>query len=42
MRLSVRIARIHTQSGMVGLALLAASCGQAFAGGFGVEQSAYY
>jgi len=27
---------------MVGLALLAASCGQAFAGGFGVEQSAYY
>jgi long-chain fatty acid transport protein len=42
MRLSVRIARIHTHSSLVGLALLAASCGEAFAGGFGVEQSAYY
>jgi long-chain fatty acid transport protein len=27
---------------MVGLVLLAASCGEAVAGGFGVEQSAYY
>ena len=42
MRLSVRVSRIYTHSGMVGLALLVASCGEAIAGGFGVEQSAYY
>src|SRR5271169_6214762 len=42
MGLSVRIARIPTHSSMVGLVLLAASCGEAVAGGFGVEQSAYY
>jgi hypothetical protein len=42
MRLLVRVSRIRTHSGMVGLALIAASCGEAVAGGFGVEQSAYY
>lgn len=42
MRQSVCIARIYARSGVVGLALLVASCGEAIAGGFGVEQSAYY
>ena len=42
MRLPVRVARLRTHSGMAGLALLAAASGEAVAGGFGIEQSAYY
>jgi long-chain fatty acid transport protein len=42
MRQLVCIVRVRARSGVVGLALLAAACGEAAAGGFGVEQSAYY
>jgi long-chain fatty acid transport protein len=41
MRLTVRSTRIHLYPSSVGL-LLAISCGEAGAGGFGIEQSAYY
>jgi long-chain fatty acid transport protein len=41
MRLSVRNSRIHAFASTAGL-LLAVSCGEAVAGGFGIEQSAYY
>lgn len=42
MQLTIGITRLYRNSGTVGLALLAVASGQAIAGGFGIEQSAYY
>jgi long-chain fatty acid transport protein len=42
MKHGVDISRTHIHVGIAGLAFFAISCGEAAAGGFGIEQSAYY